>query len=903
MVWYNGEAKGALPAPTGGDKVAEDEGLEWLDQLLNALQSVSNPQALLLLALALEEADLDALEAAAEARLASLEAEADPGLRERLEDLRRLRTEGLADVRPAWQAALHALSGMNDRLQAWIETPDWAASERFLAGEGAALLSDEGEAALELLQAANLEDERVTYHLHLLRRCRALGVAAAYAERRQAHPEPLSPLQQAVILFMQADEAAAAHLLRERTDLLLTLEGRETAAQLVAAARQHGDASLTAQLERRLALWDRTWGERAGRARRPADRQPDNPDPAMQLERQPLAGERGTRYHVVTARNCAIGDNASVLNIYDVGALPLRWQQPRETQPGRAAEAVGRATDLEKLHQRLQSGDYPSLVGVRGLAGVGKTTLAALYATRYQAAYPGGVIWLTVGPGVRQREEVVPLWQRLAAYAYGGDVRAAWLDDILFEVEVVQMLLAGHGRLLLVLDDVWGETVAQALRDAAPPGSAVLLTTRDARVAYALQNSPVALYELDVLTPEDARALLQRRAPGLPDDLANQVAQGLGRHAQALALAGAALYFRKPHRYPQTAQELLARVAAGTGFGDLPHLDRAEAEARVEIALKHSYDYLGEDPSQGAQRQAALRALGSMAPEADFDAAAAAALWQVSLSQAEELLLLFDQLALVQEQEGGGRWQQHVILRAYGLGLQIDAERLMIPARYADYYLSLSEAAYRATPRRADEVAKEFLQIEHAFRWCQHHSLTRSIRFTQVLSDFMRNRGRVGQLNEWLTHSLAAADQVGNRLGKANTLQSLGDLERRLGNVAAARGHYDAALPLYEAEQARLGKANTLKSLGDLESRLGNVAAARGHYDAALPLYEAEQDPVGKMNVFLGQARLAASQADIGLARHLFEQVFAIADQIGFGDHPVIQNLRREYAQLDRLQT
>ncbi len=88
-----------------------------------------------------------------------------------------------------------------------------------------------------------------------------------------------------------------------------------------------------------------------------------------------------------------------------------------------------------------------------------------------------------------------------------------------------------------------------------------------------------------------------------------------------------------------------------------------------------------------------------------------------------------------------------------------------------------------------------------------------------------------------------------------------------------------------------------------MESRLGNVAAARGHYDAALPLYEAEQDPVGKMNVFLGQARLAASQADIGLARHLFEQVFAIADQIGFGDHPVIQNLRREYAQLDRLQT
>ena len=101
----------------------------------------------------------------------------------------------------------------------------------------------------------------------------------------------------------------------------------------------------------------------------------------------------------------------------------------------------------------------------------------------------------------------------------------------------------------------------------------------------------------------------------------------------------------------------------------------------------------------------------------------------------------------------------------------------------------------------------------------------------------MINRGRSALAIQWGQAALEAAGRVGARLGKANTLTSLGDLERRLGNVDVARRHYDAALPLYEAEQARLGKANTLTSLGDLESRLGNLDAARRHYDAALQLY------------------------------------------------------------------
>jgi hypothetical protein len=46
------------------------------------------------------------------------------------------------------------------------------------------------------------------------------------------------------------------------------------------------------------------------------------------------------------------------------------------------------------------------------------------------------------------------------------------------------------------------------------------------------------------------------------------------------------------------------------------------------------------------------------------------------------------------------------------------------------------------------------------------------------------------------------------------------------------------ALALFKAERDVLGRANVLRSLGDLEFRLGNVRAARQHFENVLPLYQ-----------------------------------------------------------------
>ncbi|RLT42254.1 MAG: tetratricopeptide repeat protein, partial [Chloroflexi bacterium] len=791
---------------------------------------------------------------------------------------RRELLESLRGMQDLFAQAQTAAERLGERLIAWIQTPDWGASEAYLR-DAPDLLGDEAAEVLRLLQLGNPDNQQIPLHIQLLQQCREAGIPVAYAQLRQelaqargladaARQMQENPLLAAVAAFLQAEDSDAQALLQSERALLLTDDTRNLLQQLLEAARQQNDAPAAERLAARLALWNAAMRQRAGgplrRAAAATDWQ-EQPHSGWleRAEQRAVVPERGQQLTVVSAVNSAIGPGATVFNIVNVGEIALRWHRPQQTRPALAQSAVGRESELAELHRRLAGQQAAALVGkgaapagadraaVRGMAGIGKTVLAALYATRHADDYPGGVIWLTVGPAKRTQTDLAAELQSLAAHAYADPIQAQkLLENCMLSPQAVQGLLAGHGRLLIVCDDVWSEEVAAELAAAAPPEAALLLTTRDYDVAYALARSPQAIQRLDVLSDKDARLLLQERAPGLPDDLADQVAQGLGCHAQALNLAGAALHTRGSQRFAETGHEILQRVREGRGFGDLPRMDKAERVSEVEIALGYSYDLLGQG-SRGPQQQGWLRGLGAFAQEADFDNAAAAALWQIDDAQAQEFLLALDGLGLAQEvafapdQSLAGfaqrsRWQQHAILRAYALSLQDEEERLRLPQRHADHYLALAQACYDASPRRDDQVEAEFAQIENAFAWCNEYSPARSVQLVRVLTDFMRNRGRITQLGDWLQSALDAAAISGSRLGTANTLQSLGDLESRLGNIEAARGHYDAALPLFAAEQARLGTANTLQSLGDLESRLGNIEAARGHYDAALPLFAAE---------------------------------------------------------------
>lgn len=61
-----------------------------------------------------------------------------------------------------------------------------------------------------------------------------------------------------------------------------------------------------------------------------------------------------------------------------------------------------------------------------------------------------------------------------------------------------------------------------------------------------------------------------------------------------------------------------------------------------------------------------------------------------------------------------------------------------------------------------------------------------------------------------------------------------------------ARAAYGKALTLYKQDDNRLGQANVLRGVGDLEASLGHLDKARAAYDEALPLYRAIQSSQGE---------------------------------------------------------
>ena len=112
-----------------------------------------------------------------------------------------------------------------------------------------------------------------------------------------------------------------------------------------------------------------------------------------------------------------------------------------------------------------------------------------------------------------------------------------------------------------------------------------------------------------------------------------------------------------------------------------------------------------------------------------------------------------------------------------------------------------------------------------------------------------------------------------DNLGLANVLQAMGDLERYLGQIDAAKNHYEQAEQLYRDERYNLGLANVLLSMGDLERRLGQIDAAKNHYEQAEQLSRDERYNLGLAFVLLYMVVLEISLGQIDAAKNHYKQV------------------------------
>jgi tetratricopeptide (TPR) repeat protein len=557
------------------------------------------------------------------------------------------------------------------------------------------------------------------------------------------------------------------------------------------------------------------------------------------------------------------------------------------TAPAPPTHFTGRQVELAALAQALTVGSTPqATVALQGMGGVGKTALVAQLAAQIESDFPGGVFWADLPANTGNPLPILAAWARLCGHDVSG------LPDPKARAQAVRRVLTGliaeRGRLLMVLDDVragWLDE-ARILQSARPPGTPLLLTTRNAELALALGAT---VRRLDVLPLEQALELLTVLAGPVVErepEIAHRLAERLGGLPLALELAGelAARYARKPG---WSLASLCEQIEA--------HADEALRPGQRGLAATLSLSYEALDPEE----QRLFRTLGvfALAPfVAEHVAAVIAAVTGQELTtedivKTEAGLDTLVALSLVyrdkEQGEESKRYVLHPLLRDYATALLEETDEGPVTrAAHTVYYLVYAEAHARPTAADYDALEVELPNILAAMdRAYQEEQWERVRRFAWALTidgvrGFLPVRGYWGEMRVRLEQAIRAAEAEGHRVDATAFAGSLAALLYQTGNLEAARQEYQRVLTIFEELGEREAVAGIYHQLGVLAQDTGEYAEARRLYQRSMDIKEELGNRAGIASTLHQLGVLAQDTGEYAEARHLYQQSLDTAEEL-----------------------
>lgn len=318
---------------------------------------------------------------------------------------------------------------------------------------------------------------------------------------------------------------------------------------------------------------------------------------------------------------------------------------------------IGREGALENVKYLLSDPKASiakrSTTVVRGWPGVGKTTLVAMIGRDLDIVrtFPQGVLWTSL-------EKKPDLLSEIARWG-----RELGTDDIfraptLKEATALLAALLRHRRMLLIVDDVWETGHILPFAEALGEQCSLLVTTRMTQVAEDLTVDEKSIYNLPVLTEDNALKLLRILAPSIVEqhqDECRELVRDLECLPLALHVAGNLL--RSEAKMGWGVSDLIREIREGAKLLQEPAPnDRVEGEIipSVSALLTKSTDRLDEFTRY------CFAFLGVFAPKpATFDLSAMKAVWEVNDPKPIVRKLVGHGLL---EPIGSGRFQMHSLL-------------------------------------------------------------------------------------------------------------------------------------------------------------------------------------------------------------------------------------------------
>ena len=597
--------------------------------------------------------------------------------------------------------------------------------------------------------------------------------------------------------------------------------------------------------------------------------------------------------------------------------------------PADVPSFTGRRSELDRLSALVGDEDGGRAVivtAIGGTAGVGKTALAIHWAHLVRSRFPDGQLYVNL----RGYDAEQPV---SAADALAGFLRALGLPGNEVPLETAERaaayrsLLDGR-RILVVLDN------ASAVEQVRPllPGSATcaaVVTSRDSLGGLVARDGASRI-DLDLLPPGEAVGLLGTLvgARVVADQAA---AAALARQCAHLPLAlrvAAELAVGRPGAPLASLVEELADKRSRLELLDAG----GDARTGVSAVLSWSYRQLSEPAAR------MFRLLGAH-PGMEFDRFAAAALADISLREAANLLRRLAQASLIQP-VGVERHGMHDLLRAYA-NLQAEAndsivERKASVLRLLDHYQAVAAAAmdtlHPSEPHRRPRLAAYALPVPDlsgpvdALAWLEverpnllaisahaahsgspEHSIRLglilfrhldvrayypdALRIHGLARDAARTVGDLAAESRALTNLGVTYGRLGRMDAAADVLTTAADLGRRAGNVAAEHlGAHNLACVYYlRGEYARavqqfryasdLGAADLVTEAGT-HTNIGGLYFRLGEYDLAVAEVTKGLRLSDQIGMTHGQVQARSNLADINLRLGRYD---AAADALNQG--------------------
>jgi non-specific serine/threonine protein kinase len=563
--------------------------------------------------------------------------------------------------------------------------------------------------------------------------------------------------------------------------------------------------------------------------------------------------------------------------------------QPKTNLPIPLTSFIGREKDVERIQRRLAEHRLVTLIGV---GGIGKTRLSQQVATQVIDQYANGV-WLVEFAALDDPRLVPQSVATVFGIQQGAD-HSGLVETLVhfFQSKTILLILDNCEHVL----DACAGLADQLLRNC--PHLKILATSREA-----LGITGEALYPVPSLTIPDVQqvSLLERlndyesirlfreRAQLVRMDFAlkvenassvTQICSRLDGIPLAIELAAVRIQMLSAEQIAKQLDQCFHLLTGGSRTALPKH-------QTLQASIDWSHNLLSK-PERVLFRRLAVFAGGWTLEAAQAvcvgDSINADTILDVMTQLGNKSLILVKR---VQSQER----RYHILetIRQYASEQLLKAgESEQLRNQHLDFFLRWAERveAQVRGPQQLewlDQLDAELDNLRAALEW----SLTQaehgeaSLRLSSALLSFWSQRGHVSEGRVWLDRALtgsAVPDAV-----RAKALHAAGYLARLQGDTMTARALLEASTELWRAlgPADSSGLAETLASLAEAMRRLGDPAAARSLASEAIALCR-EQGKHWVLAYSLSMLSWAIrDQDDYALAKSTINESIALWQTLG----------------------